>query len=321
MRISQYKKISKDTLKGFWFNAFFALSVLSIITYFISFFVQQYVQFTPEQIELLFNGDDNTINEFDNNLIKNLSVIGISFVLTIVLVNPLKVGILRFLYNKVTKTPLGVSDIFEYFSSAERFFKVFVLDILLTIRVFFKSIIALLPLIICAAAYGFALEYSPKLLETLEMQALAVFATSIAFILFVIFMIRIVIRYSLLFFVLIDKKDQNITNKEIFKLSKKAIKGNYGKYFLLALSFLPWLLLVLVITAFGIKNPIVLIISNIVAIFVSIYLYTTICVFAKHKISTLDGEDFFAEYNKNIEAINAVNQNSDEINLENKDVK
>jgi uncharacterized membrane protein len=344
MKISQYKKIALNTLKGFWSKAFTVFAIVYLVSYLISYFLNKYAVNVNYVISLdsLKNYDQAAINEFIQHLPKIYTFFGISVVLQLILVNPLSVGVNRFIYKRLLNVELGVSDIFEYFSSFKKFLKVFLLSISIAIRIFLKTLIASLPLNICGIGLIYALVYMPDLVSSLEMQALYFFCVAISIALFFVFYVRIIIRYFLVYFVMFDQEDENLKNKEIFKISKKAIKKNYGKMFLLALSFVGWFLLgvlaLIIITLFlpissifigaEIITGLTLIITAFGTIILQVYASMSFCVFAKEKI------DIYLQRNETDEEMKIFperieepqvesileEKTNDDLNLENKDV-
>ncbi len=80
-------------------------------------------------------------------------------------------------------------------------------------------------------------------------SSFAVFLTSMLFFIIVIALLIFLMRYELSFFI---AADENITAKEAVSKSVRLMKGNVSNYFLMMLSFLPWILLTAVPVAFAV---------------------------------------------------------------------
>lgn len=244
MTISEIKKDAKVKLSGNYKKAF----VICLINFLIVF---------------AFTSIADLVNNVFVKLISQIIVLIISLPLSFGLIS----SFMKILRNEDVK-------VFDFVETGFKNFKG-------VWRTYLRTIVNLiLPVILLVASYIF-------LIYTL-IQALMSSATSVSnlflvalvlVIVAIVFFIYKSLSYSLTLYVLYD--NPTATGKETNNESKKMMKGNKGKLFLLSLSFIGWLLLIGLVTSLAafLGEEACIIVSSLGSLLLSPYMTSSIICF------------------------------------------
>lgn len=250
MKNQEHKQFAFKKLRGFFSTAFWVSFIYILTSMVVNYFFNEYgFKFDIEQLKLILNDDANAINSFYNDLPYNGFLYGFNFLINILLFFPLFIGLKKIFYSKVNDIELGVTDVFDYFSSIKSYIKTLFLFISIKIRILFRLILAIIPLALSVGTVYLTDYYYPKLLEKLEIQALYFFVNTLCLIIFIILSIRIALSYFLVYYIYVDKRFEHLKINQMAKISKKAMKNNYLKlvmfslslFFVTIFSFVPFL--------------------------------------------------------------------------------
>ena len=247
MMIARVKQNAKRALAGNWGKAIAILFIMGAVCLLFAFFetlfywIYDFTGGTGPTFEL-----SGAIANFPLlaspgkiNLVPFL-ISTLSMICALLVLSPLSLGVTQWYYKTVSGEPVGVSLIFSFFSHGKLYFKSVWYHIQITVRAFLWGILLFAPGLTLFALCNYFLEHPAEGIETVALSIGLVLAVLLIVLCAVVLML-VLFRYFLAPYYLVDNPELTVT--QAIRLSIKGTKEQKGDLFLFVLSFLPWMLL------------------------------------------------------------------------------
>ncbi len=155
----------------------------------------------------------------------------------VVLLSPLFNGYVRLFYQAAYTKKMNMNDVFYYFS-AERYQNTLHLNMLMIVRMIFPALLCFLPLL---AYYFICLRYMEDFIGTVLYLDAAFLLTALSMILLILY----ALKYYLVFTLYCE--DETADVRQLIRTSKAMMKELKSSAAHLIFSFIPWMLLCLLI--------------------------------------------------------------------------
>lgn len=247
------KKTSRMLLSGNWSRAFACLCFILFAS--LCFFLLWELL-----LQIFINvgmiGSDGEIRLMMDNLVGSLMLQGGSLIIIVtlgfllfrfLLVSPLELGETMWYFSLATGSELHLGQMFSLYAGNDNFLSALLFKVGLAIRKLFFAVITLAP---SAVAFGLAIaktrSFAQSRVQAEESDALLLYALgAVLLIAGLILFVAILLRYFLAEYLFVQDPDSKASFH--FSTSRRMMKGSTGRVVALFISFIPGLLLCLLI--------------------------------------------------------------------------
>lgn len=240
------KRNSKLALRGSWGRAIIILLILMGASTIISALTQISVEiFTENTFTSVHPSDINDFYELADEFRLSMYewlVMGISVLLSVLLISPLALGQMRWYYNLVHSRSMPLTELFYFFESGKSYVRAIGYEINLGIRTLLWMILFYAPPSVVFGVSIFFLSGNRELSRTASITATSgLFVAAVLYVIATIFYAALICRYALTPYLIAD--DPDLTVRQAIKLSVKYTKGYRFSLLWFYASYIGWFLL------------------------------------------------------------------------------
>lgn len=251
--IAKIKENAKRALAGNWGKAIaillilFAVSMLFVFFEALFYWIFQFTGQTGPVLSLDFIPPDYPLLSQARTIRLAPQLVSLaSMACGLLVLSPLSLGVTQWYYRAVGGETADASAVFQFFSQKGLYFKSVWYHVQITVRSFLWGVLLFAPGFVLFALCSYYLE-RPGENENLQLTALSfgLVLSCVLLVLCTLVLILVLLRYFLTPYYLVHRPD--LTVSQAIQLSIRGTREQKGNLLLFGLSFLPWMLLGLLV--------------------------------------------------------------------------